>query len=944
MTPPSPRPTAQSLFEILIADESSNRSSLDSVCSTYPHLAEELSKLWDANELLDQMLGGQSGAGEESGGALDPPVEKRVLGDFELQRFLARGGMGEVWEAKQLSLDRTVALKLILPERLSQQGLALFAREARAGGRLHHPGITAVYGTGKDSGMNWIALEFIRGGRDLRALVDREREGSEATSLSFYRSTGALFLELTEALEHAHQAGVIHRDLKPRNVLIAPDGSPKITDFGLARITDEAALSQTGDFVGTYSYMSPEQVTGRRIGIDHRTDIFSLGVMLYEVLCAHRPFEGDSGQQIALKIVTQDPPPLEEFRSRVPRDLSVICGKCLEKAPQRRYQTAADLARDLRSYLEDRPIAARPPSRLERMAKWIRRNPTRSSVAAVCVVAVLVISILLVDNIKRSGELEQANAGLRSRSAELSDSNALLAQKTSDLKRANTGLTERESDLVAINVLLKKERVRADEEAGAARQVSDFMTRIFESADPGNAGRFDMTALEVLEIAAEEISTSFGDTPRIRGALLGHIGSSLAGLHQSDLALPMLRESAEIAHREVGELDSFTVWVDSKICLTEFRGGEVQGSIDEMYDIIERGEKVWGAGSDEVVTLLVDLAHMLVEATQYEEAEAVALDAVEVGQLKSGGIPSVAIRALTALGRSIQKQGRFEEALEILESAHQRGVNEGTLGTSRGLVLMNNLGGLYMMLGRLAEARKLLEDGLERTEEIYGPMHSQTAISLDNLGSCLMGLGEYRAAEPIFRRSVESFIEVYGPDEVDTLIAEANLANCLGFLGGLDESCKILEGILSRLDPTTREKQLLRSQLCSVQVDLLLRAGNSAEAIAPAREAIEIQRQLLPEGHYQILASECLLGICLIEAGEYEEGLSVLQAPIPALDEALGIVGSMSISARLRLVDAHRALGNTEQATSEAASLREVVPEGTPMRATVDTWLNRAGE
>ena len=202
-----------------------------------------------------------------------------TLGDFTLIQLLGRGGMGEVWEAEQGSLSRRVALKLLLPERVDEKGLDFFAREARAGGRLSHPGIVAIHGTGENEGMHWIAMELVPEACDLRRSLEALREEEDVPE-QYYRSVAEFVAQAADALEAAHSAGVIHRDLKPANILVSRDDRPKVSDFGLAKLVDEQSLSLAGELVGTYFYMSPEQVAAKRIGIDHRTDVFSLGVVL----------------------------------------------------------------------------------------------------------------------------------------------------------------------------------------------------------------------------------------------------------------------------------------------------------------------------------------------------------------------------------------------------------------------------------------------------------------------------------------------------------------------------------------------------------------------------------------------------------------------------------------------------------------------------------------
>ena len=334
----------------------------------------------------------------------------RVIDDFRLVALIGQGGMGQVWVAEQVSLKRKVALKLVRPDRVNEHTLNLFAREARAGGRLHHAGIVTVYGHGEADGVAWIAMELVEGSWTLRDFLDDAAR--QELPESYYQSVAHFVAELADAIQAAHAAGVIHRDLKPQNVLVTPDEHPKVGDFGLARITDETALSVTGDFAGTYAYMSPEQVAAKRIGLDHRTDVFSLGVVLYEMLVLQRPFTGDTSQQVGRQIMLEDPTDPRRLRSKVPRDLAVISGKCLEKHPDRRYQAMGELAADIRRHLSNEPILARPPGRLRRLELWARRNPTKSISGAVAVVSFVVVAVLLGANV-------QANRALGARTEEL---------------------------------------------------------------------------------------------------------------------------------------------------------------------------------------------------------------------------------------------------------------------------------------------------------------------------------------------------------------------------------------------------------------------------------------------------------------------------------------------------------------------------------------------
>ncbi len=345
------------------------------------------------------------------------------LGDYELQRLIGTGGMGQVWEARQVSLGgRRVAIKVVRPDRVSPERLRFFEREARAGGRLSHPGIVSVHAFGQSEGIAWIAMEFIEGARTLREFIDEASRSTELARDHDVRVAG-LVAEIADAMRAAHDAGVLHRDLKPQNVLLRSDGQPKVSDFGLARIVDEASLSQTGEITGTVFYMSPEQVRGRHSELDPRTDVFSLGVVLYEMLSLHRPFQGDTTHQVIKQILESEPADLRSNRSRIPRDLVTITSKALEKNRARRYSSMAELAADLRRFLADEPIQAKPPSRAERAVKWARRHPTQSAVSALASVALAIISLLLARYIGANANLSASNLALSQKTAELQQKN-----------------------------------------------------------------------------------------------------------------------------------------------------------------------------------------------------------------------------------------------------------------------------------------------------------------------------------------------------------------------------------------------------------------------------------------------------------------------------------------------------------------------------------------
>jgi tRNA A-37 threonylcarbamoyl transferase component Bud32 len=303
-----------------------------------------------------------------------PAVRVPAIPGYELAGEVGRGGIGVVFKARQVKLDRTVAVKVLL--RSDYTGLAArrFETEARAAARVQHPNIVQVFEVGEAEGRPFLVLEYVPGGPLSRKLADALLPPQEA---------GALVAVLARAVQFAHEAGIIHRDLKPGNVLLAADGTPKIADFGLARpLEADSGLTTEGTILGTPSYMPPEQAAGQAGLVGPRSDVYSLGAILYDLLTGRPPFKGSTLMATLEQVRTLDPTPPASLQPGVPRDLETICLKCLEKDPDRRYQSAKEMADDLDRFGRGEPILARPVSAPERAWRWCKRNPRVAALAA----------------------------------------------------------------------------------------------------------------------------------------------------------------------------------------------------------------------------------------------------------------------------------------------------------------------------------------------------------------------------------------------------------------------------------------------------------------------------------------------------------------------------------------------------------------------------------
>ncbi len=362
-------------------------------------------------DLLEPLVGAPIEPAESAG------REERTLGgDFRIRREIGRGGMGRVFEAQQISLDRRVAVKTLHTESASSpHAVARFKQEASTAARLEHDGIVDVYAVGSDDNVHWFAMELVDGapldavvahcrevpmgelrGRTLLQAVESARRSNEESlridtglyEQGHIEAVTEVVARVADALEHARSRGVIHRDVKPSNILLRVDGRVVLTDFGLAREEALPSMTRSGEFAGTPYYVAPEQAQGRREEVDHRADLFSLGVTLYEMLTLRRPFEGHNSPEVLAAIIGREPADPRRYRRGLSNDLVAIVMKALEKRPDNRYQSAAEFAEDLRRFARHLPVNARAWTRRLRFSRWLRREPAKAALAIALTVGV----------------------------------------------------------------------------------------------------------------------------------------------------------------------------------------------------------------------------------------------------------------------------------------------------------------------------------------------------------------------------------------------------------------------------------------------------------------------------------------------------------------------------------------------------------------------------
>lgn len=787
----------------------------------------------------------------ESGASPSSPLPEQIAG-YRITRLIGEGGMGAVYKAEQSKPRRIVALKVIKPGFASVQALKRFEQECQVLGRLQHPGIAQVFEAGMaDTGAGpqpYFAMEYIQG----QSLTDY----AAANRLTI-RQRLELLARIADAVQHAHAKGVIHRDLKPANILVTPEGQPKILDFGVARAVDSDIQATTvetdmGVLIGTLPYMSPEQVSGDPDELDTRSDVYALGIILYELLVGRLPYDLHKRMlHEVVRIIREEEPTRLSSVNRIFRgDIETIVGRTLEKDKSRRYQTANAVSADIRRYLNNEPIAARPPSTWYQARKFAARNKALVAGVAATMVALLTGLAGTGLALKRAlaAEAEQANQRQRA------DERAIAAQKAE----------------AAATAARDAEKARADE----LKQVSDFQSQMLSQIDTTQAGIELMADVRERYAAALEKA---GVPEEERTARVDALRAELVRVNATDTAAAMIdRTILKPAVKAIDEQFKNQPLVDAQLrqaLATLYE--ESIGKYDAASPLQERAlvtrRRALGNEHPDTLTSVINMGFLLRARGKLAEAEPYYRESLETSRRVLGEEHPTTLTALNNLGRVLEDQNKLAEAEKYYRDALEK--RRRVLGEEHADTLgsINNMGRLLQHQRQLAEAETYFREALEKMRRVLGEEHPQTLASIGNMGTLLHDQGKLADAESYYREALEKSRRVRGEEHPDTL-------TCINDMGVLLRD----EGKLAEAEPYYREalekgRRVLGEEHPSTLTSvnnmgrLLQEQGKLAEAERYYREALEKRRRVLGDDHPGTINSIGCMGRVLRMQGRHAE-------------------------------------------------------------------------
>jgi tetratricopeptide (TPR) repeat protein len=731
------------------------------------------------------------------------PRKVRYFGDYELVEEIARGGMGVVYRARQVSLNRLVALKMIAAGQLATPAsVQRFRTEAEAAARLDHPHIVPIYEVGEYEGQHYFSMKLVEGGTvaDLsprpKVQGPKSREASsesKAHSPQSTESAARLVATVARAVHYAHQRGILHRDLKPTNILLDSQGEPHVTDFGLAKLAeDDSSLTLSSVILGTPAYMAPEQAAGGAKQLTTAADIYSLGAILYELLTGQPPFRAETAVETLRRVCQEEPTRPSSLNRGVDRDLETICLKCLGKDPQKRYGSAELLAQDPDHWSNGEPIVARPVGTAERAWRWCRRRPVVAGLSAAVLFSL--VAGLVVSNWFY----------LREKTAEQKQAKALLQAQASEKQ---------------------------------ARAVNRFLRDqfLFQATPELNASGRKITMQEVLERATSllEMDSEIAQQPELEASLRLDFGMAYEALGDLPRSKRLLRRAFELRRSTLGPTNRETMAAEYRLArflLIEAREfAELEGLYKEVW---EGRRQLLGAEHPDTVDAMEGYEVALFEQGRLAEAETLARQILPIRERDNGINSWAASSALLNLSGPLGLLGDHAEAERLCREAVCRGRREGDLNSRPYFFATKELANQRLLQSDPQEAEKLLSNVLPSVTEQFGAEHPVTLWMQRVLARALAEQGRLAEAEALARTTLAARLSKTS-DAQGTGRTLLVLGSVLVQQGKLDEAELRLQEALALV-----RDSVVRKEALSVQILNWLGAIQVARKAYPQAESL----------------------------------------------------------------------------------------------------------
>jgi eukaryotic-like serine/threonine-protein kinase len=832
-------------------------------------------------------------------------VGKRI-GRYRLKRLIGVGGMGAVYEAVQDQPRRTVALKVMRSGIASRSSLRRFEFEAQLLGRLRHPGIAQVFEAGTHEALTgpvpYFAMEFIPGAASITEFVKIRRLTTEDRL--------KLFARVCDAVHHGHQKGIVHRDLKPSNILVDSSGDPKIIDFGVARATDSDMVVTTlqtdlGQLVGTLQYMSPEQCAADPSDIDTRSDVYALGIVLYELLTGQLPYNVTrSDLYEAARIIREEPPARLSSIDRTLRgDLETITLKAVEKDRARRYQSAAELGGDIHRYLRGEPIQARPASVGYQVRILARRH--KALIAIVIAIATGLVLAVIGTGIGLYRTMQERD---RVRLAEI--------RAREETRRAQAAAEFLRETLLSANPLLMVSKPPSDEELEYAPWEPLLPRYLQYAGKPGKAA----SVADVLEAAGARLASSFPHDGVTRADMLHLIGNTLVYVGRPLQGAELLRQSLSTRQRTLGPTASETIATAVHAAEIYSQFGNFSGAVSLLQPAYDAAREAYGPTDPRTLHVSRNLTTNLMRLPE-RRAEALQHQARILAELSQAG--------MDARPRSFIQQGHM--ALLLLDSgeleeaerfgraavAGLRGLDEAPRQLADASLWLSRI---LTQRGKFEEAEPLGAKSLAYYIGRYGPDHPHVGEIRKQRIQLLAALGRFEEAESVAREMTHSEERMFGPESLPALKAEARLARIL-LLRGTDAR---------QAEERARFATDFTMMLNGVQEDYAVyhatTLASAHVALGGARLALEIleaRRRNPPQN------APWVLGYLHTVEGEAHTALGDYERAATSLDHARGLVEQNPDPThlnRLNWLRARAALADARGETELASTLRAALP------------------